>query len=112
MEGYFVLDDRGEPVPERNLEAWTRWFERADRSISRTIVTPEITVLTTFRGVDRPDATARRPCSRPACSAAFSTARSSGTAPATEAIDAHAVLAEWCRIASLPTHGITADQIR
>ena len=111
MEGYFVLDDRGEPVPERNLEAWTRWFERADRSIGRTIVTPEITVLTTFRGVVDPtdgspalfetrvfggilDGEEWRHCTR------------------SEAIDGHAVLAEWCRIAVLPTHGITEDQIR
>jgi hypothetical protein len=111
MEGYFVLDDRGEPIPERNLEAWTRWFERADRSISRTIVTPEITVLTTFRGVI--DSTDGSP-------ALFETRVFGGILDGeeqrhctrAEAIDAHAVLAEWCRIASLPTHGITADQIR
>ena len=52
MEGYFVLDERGEPVEERDLAAWTRWFEQADRSVAHTIVTPEVSVLTTFNGVD------------------------------------------------------------
>ena len=35
MEGYFVLNERGEPMLERDVEAWTRWFERADRSVAR-----------------------------------------------------------------------------
>ena len=52
MEGYFVLDDGGEPVEEPDFAAWTRWFEQADRSVARTVVTPEVTVLTTFSGVD------------------------------------------------------------
>jgi len=37
MEGYFVLNERGEPMLERDVEAWTRWFERADRSVARTV---------------------------------------------------------------------------
>jgi len=112
MDGYFVLDDRGEPVPERDLDAWTRWFERADRSISRTIVTPEITVLTTFRGVVDASEVSATP-------ALFETRVFGGILDGVEvrhktraeALDGHAVLAEWCRIALLPNHGITAEQI-
>lgn len=111
--GHFVLDERGEPVPEPDLEAWTRWFERADRSISRTIVTPEITVLTTFRGVVEPDEATGAP-------ALFETRVFGGILDGeqvrhrtrTEAVDGHAVLAEWCRIAVLPHHGITDAQLR
>lgn len=112
MDGYFVLDDRGEPVPERDLTAWTRWFERADRSISRTIVTPEITVLTTFRGVVEATDGAGAP-------ALFETRVFGGILDGEEirhqtraqALDGHAVLAEWCRIGILPGHGITDEQI-
>jgi hypothetical protein len=113
MEGYFVLDERGEPVRERNLEAWTRWFERADRSIGRTIVTPEITVLTTFRGVGDTDETGTPP-------PMFETRVFGGILDGEEvrhrtrieAVNGHARLAEWCRIARLPNHGITEEQLR
>ena len=111
MEGYYVLDDRGEPVPERDLEAWTRWFESADRSISRTVVTPEITVLTTFRGVAEAGETG--------APALFETRVFGGILDGeevrhrsrSEALDGHAILAEWCHIALLPNHGITEEQL-
>jgi hypothetical protein len=113
MESYYVLDDRGEPVPAPDLEAWTRWFERADRSISRTMVTAEITVLTTFRGVADTSETDGTP-------ALFETRVFGGILDGEErrhctrsaAVDAHARLAEWCRIAALPNHGITDQQLR
>ena len=113
MDGYFVLNDRGEPIPERDLETWTRWFERADRSIGRTAVAPEITVLTTFRGVVDSDDTGATP-------ALFETRVFGGILDGeevrhrtrAEAMDGHAVLAEWCRIATLPSHGITDEQLR
>ena len=73
MEGYFVLDDRGEPLEEKDFATWTRWFEQADRNVARTVVTSEVTVLTTFSG------DSRRGCSKLACSAACSTARNRGT---------------------------------
>ena len=112
MEGYFVLDDRGEPVPAKDLEAWTRWFECADRSICRTSVTAEITVLTTFRGVVDVD--------EGATPALFETRVFGGILDGderrhrtrAEALDGHAVIAEWCRIGLLTNHGITDAQIR
>ena len=112
MEGYFVLDERGEPVPERDLEAWTRWFERADRSIARTAVAADITVLTTFRGIAETK-------DNGAATALFETRVFGGILDGeelrhdtrTEAVDGHAAIAEWCRIGALPTHGITKDQL-
>jgi hypothetical protein len=113
MEGYFVLDERGEPVPERDLEAWTRWFERADRSIARTVVAADITVLTTFRGVAETDESG-------VAGDLFETRVFGGILDGeelrhrtrSEAVDRHALLAEWCRIAALPNHGLTAEQLR
>ena len=52
MDGYFVLDARGEPLEEKDFTTWTRWFEQADRSVSRTDVVPQVTVLTSFSGFD------------------------------------------------------------
>ena len=113
MEGYFVLDERGEPVPERDLEAWTRWFERADRSIGRTIVAPHVTVLTTFRGIAEADDKGAPPAlfeSRVCGGVLDGEERRHRTRA--EALVGHEVLAEWCRIGSLPTYGVTADQIK
>jgi hypothetical protein len=113
MAIYFRLDDRGEPRPEADVEAWTRWFERADRSIARTVVAPDVTVLTTFRGVDE----SREPNERPRL---FDTRVFGGILDGeelhhvtrAEALLGHVTLAEWCRIATVPDAGITeADLI-
>jgi hypothetical protein len=48
---HFTLDAGGEPLPEADIEAWTRWFETADRGVARTTVMPNVLVLTTFSGV-------------------------------------------------------------
>ena len=111
MEGYFVLDNRGEPVPERDFNAWTRWFERADRSISRTIVTPEILVLTTFRGVIEPDETGDPALFETRVFGGILDGEEVRHRTRSEAVDGHAALAEWCRIAVLPDHGVTKEQI-
>ena len=113
MEGYFVLDERGEPVPERDLEAWTRWFERADRSIARTVVAADITVLTTFRGVAETDESG-------VAGDLFETRVFGGildgeeawSRTRAEAVAGHERLAHWCRIGSTHNHGITAAQLR
>ena len=113
MEGYFVLDERGEPVPEKDLEAWTRWFERADRSVGRTIVAPHITVLTTFRGIAEPGEKADQP-------ALFESRVFGGVLDGEEirhrtradALAAHEQLAEWCRIGSTPNYGLSDEQLR
>jgi len=108
MELYFVLDERGEPVRERDIEAWSRWFAQADRSVARSSIAPNVTVLTTFNAVGdvpEPDAVPKLFESRVFggildgevlrhCTRAEATAR-------------HAKLAEWCRIGSPPGFGIT-----
>ena len=112
MEGYFVLDERGEPVLERDFGAWTRWFETADRSIARTGVGPHVTVVTTFRGVGDTDESGTTP-------PLFETRVFGGILDGeevrhrtrTQALDGHAALAEWCRIGALANHGVTDDQI-
>jgi hypothetical protein len=112
VEHYFVLDERGEPQREPDAEAWTRWFERADRRIARTVVTPHVTVLTTFRGVtESPD-----PGDPPRL---FETRVFGGVLDAeevthhtrAEAMAAHGALAEWCRVGNSPDAGVSEDII-
>lgn len=99
MEVYFVLDEHGEPREERDLDQWQRWFEQANRGVARTAVSPQITVLTTFRAYDEladPDAAPKL----------FETQVFGGVLDGelrehrtrAEAIAEHAALAEWCRL--------------
>lgn len=54
----FILDERGEPVPEPDLIKWAKWFERADnlRRVCNTHVPDDsgrtVTVSTVFLGLD------------------------------------------------------------
>jgi hypothetical protein len=112
MELYFVLDEHGDPVPEHDVEAWSRWYAKADRSIARSVVTPNVTVLTTFSGVDdvpEPDSIPKLFESRvyggvldgevvQHCTRAEATAQ-------------HAELVEWCRIGNQPGAGITETDL-
>jgi hypothetical protein len=111
MEGYFVLNEHGEPVEERDFAAWTRWFEQADRSVARTVVTPEVTVLTTFCGVDNStQATPPR---------LFETRVLGGVLDSealrhstkSEALEAHSALAQWCRIGASPDCGVSESDL-
>ena len=52
MEVYFVLDEQGDPLSVSDIDAWSQWFDHADRRVAWTMVTPDITVLTIFSGVD------------------------------------------------------------
>ena len=112
MERYFVLDERGEPLLEQDVDAWTRWFQRADRRIARSVVAPDLTVLTTFRGVGEIDESGQAP-------ALFETRVFGGVLNGeevwhrtrAEALAGHAALAEWCRIGNSLNYGITDDQI-
>ena len=112
MEGYFVLDDRGEPIQEPDLQAWTRWFERADRSVRRTVVAADVTVLTTFLGVGETSRSGEAP-------ALFQTRVFGGVLDGeetwsrtrAEAVTCHDYLADWSRMGTAPNHGITAEQI-
>lgn len=112
MELYFVLDDRGEPVREPDVEAWSRWFAQADRSIARTVVAPNVTVLTTFNGVDNvpdPDMAPRL----------FETRVFGGVLDGevvhhctrAQATDQHLELVEWCRTGNSPNAGFTEADI-
>jgi len=113
MESYFVLDDRGEPIPETDIEAWCRWFERADRSVARGTVTPDVTVLTTFRGVDDAAEAGAPPL-------LFESRVFGGIldgeevlhASRADALAGHADLIHWCRIGNSPDCGITEDQLK
>ena len=113
MELYFVLDEHGEPLRERNIEAWSRWFAHADRSIARTVVTPDVTVLTTFSGVDEvaePDSIPRLFESRVFGGVLDGEVVHHCTR--TEATIEHRELVQWCRIGNSPNAGFAeADLI-
>ena len=113
MGRYFVLNDRGEPVREHDLEAWSRWFERADRRIARTVVTPDVTVLTTFRGVDESEEDDDAPLLFE--TRVFGGVLNGEEVPSRtkgEALTAHAEMVEWCRTGNAPGAGVTEDQFR
>ena len=96
MEAYFVLDSCGDPVRERDLAAWVRWFEGADRGIARTLVAEDVVVLTTFTGVAEAGGDPLL----------FETRVFGGvldgeevrTSTRAEATAAHATVAQWCDI--------------
>jgi hypothetical protein len=108
MDGYYVLDARGEPLLERDFGAWTRWFEQADRRLARTVVSADVTVLTTFAGVDQNP--------RGGVLRLFETRVFGGVldgeearyATRAEALAGHAEMAEWCRIGASTNYGIGA----
>lgn len=103
-----MLDEHGDPVQEHDLEAWSRWFAQADRSVARSVVSSDVTVLTTFNGVDdvpEPDCVPKLFESRvfggvldgavvQHCTRAEATAQ-------------HHELVEWCRIGSQPNVGLS-----
>jgi hypothetical protein len=113
MEGYFVLDDRGEPIQEPDLQVWTRWFERADRSVRRSVVAADVTVLTTFLGIGETSPAGEAP-------ALFQTRVFGGVLDGeetwsrtrAEAVIGHDNLAEWSRVGNLPDHGISGEDLR
>jgi hypothetical protein len=113
MGMYFVLDERGEPQRERDLDTWSRWFERADRRIARTVVSADVTVLTTFTGVDDLAQEGDQP-------RLFATRIFGGVLNGEEmlrhtrdeALATHAWLVEWCRIGNAPGCGVTEDSMK
>jgi hypothetical protein len=108
---YFILDESGEPLPEADVEVWTRWFETADRSVARTGVTPTVIVLTTFSGVDD-----TAPGEVPML---YETHVFGGVLDMVEALHptrekalaGHAALVEWCRMGNSPDFGMRAEDL-
>jgi hypothetical protein len=113
MEVYFVLDERGEPFPETDIEAWLRWFEQADLGVARSVISPEVTVLTTFRGMDDVPERGEEP-------RLFETRVFGGLLDGEEvhhatrgaALAGHELLAEWCRVGNLPDLGLREEDLR
>ena len=109
---YFVLDERGEPQREHDLEAWSRWFERADRNVARTAVATTVTVLTTFSGVD--ECAEQEDESRPFDTRVFGgvlDGQETRSKSRSAALAAHHELVQWCRMATTFNFGITEEQI-
>ena len=48
METHFILDERGEPVVAADLDHWASWLETAYLGVARSIVTPDVVVVTMF----------------------------------------------------------------
>lgn len=113
MELYFVLDERGEPIRERDIEAWSRWFAHADRSIARSTAAPDVSVLTTFNGVgDVPEPDSIPKLFESRVFGGILDGEVVHHCTRAEATAQHAELVEWCRIGSTPNAGITeADLI-
>ena len=112
MELYFVLNEHGEPVPERDMEAWSRWFAQADSSIARSTVSPDVTVLSTFNGVDdvpEPGVVPKLFESRVFGGVLDGEVVQHCTRA--EATAGHAALVEWCRIGNASDGGITDADI-
>lgn len=47
----YILNDRGEPVPEPDLLRWASWFETADRQVGDTHA-EGVRISTVFLGTD------------------------------------------------------------
>jgi hypothetical protein len=107
MDGYFTLDERGNPSEEKDFATWARWFERADRSVARTLVTPEVTVLTTFSGVDHSTRGDPPRLFETRVFGGVLDAEETRHATKVEAIAAHATLAGWCRLGASADCGVT-----
>jgi len=50
-DGKYILNQRGEPVAERELLVWAKWFESANRRVGSTSI-GDYTVSTVFLGMD------------------------------------------------------------
>ena len=113
MELYFVLDEHGEPLLERDVQAWSRWFAQADRSIARSTVSPEVTVLTTFNGVgDVPEPDSIPKLFESRVFGGILDGEVVQHCTRAEAIEQHRELVAWCRIGDSPSSGFSeADLI-
>jgi len=111
MERYFVLNDRGEPMPELDVDVWARWFEAADRSVARTVVSPQVVILTVFRGFDEPTEGKAPLLFESRVFGGVLDGEEVLYATRANALEGHEHLAAWCRMGNMPDGGITEDQI-
>jgi len=51
MDGHYVLDENGNPLPEPNIRRWVNWFSRCNRSVALDKF-GNATVSTVFLGLD------------------------------------------------------------
>jgi hypothetical protein len=112
MELYFVLDERGDPVPERDVEVWARWYERADRGVARSAVYRDVTVLTMFNGVGEvPSEDAEPRLFESQVFGGVLDGEVLQTRTRAEAMEAHERLVYWCRVGNAPGCGVTAADV-
>jgi hypothetical protein len=111
MDGYYVLNERGEPVLERDFGAWTRWFERADRRLARSVISTDVTVLTIFVGVDQNPRGGVLRLFETRVFGGILDGEQARYATSAEALDGHAKLAEWCRIGASTGYGVSAADL-
>jgi len=52
MSGKYILDEKGNPIPEPDLLKWAQWLEGADRKIGRDTI-GEVCISTVFLGLDQ-----------------------------------------------------------
>lgn len=56
MNGRYILDEKGNPIPCEDLMEWARWMEKVDRRVGSDIFTgksgEEIRISTVFLGLD------------------------------------------------------------
>jgi hypothetical protein len=111
MEAYFVLDERGEPRREMDQQTWTRWFERADRGVARTVLSPSVTVLTTFSGVDAAPESDTPLLFETRVFGGVLDGEENQSGTRAEALATHSELAAWCRVGAEPDYGLAEEQI-
>lgn len=51
MSDKYILDEKGNPVPEPDLLKWAKWFETANRRVARDQI-GDSKISTVFLGVD------------------------------------------------------------
>ena len=108
---YFILNERGEPLPEADIEAWTRWFETAHRGVARTLVTPAVIVLTTFRGINETGEGGTPLLFETRVFGGVLDAEESLHPTRDEALAGHAALVEWCRRGNSADAGIREEDL-
>ena len=51
MNDKYILDNKGNPIPEPDIFKWGKWFEKAERHIGDTTI-GDIRISTVFLGLD------------------------------------------------------------